>query len=167
MAVRSWFWLAAMKVNFNIDPGLVRGLSGKEEEQQGVKQKKRGPPMLQSAGHHGITRVHKAAMDAVRKDAELRYSLACANTIGSLLLKREADEVPKVNAFAEDLLKEYQHASKPVPCEVEREACEKCYGAGDVLKCASMVDAYGKCAQEAWRKAYAPGSSPVASQGAV
>lgn len=155
-----------MKVNFNIDPGLLRGLSGKEEEKSS-KQKKRASPVLQSHGHHGLTRVQKAAMDAVRKDAELRYSLACANKVGDLLLKREAEEVPKVNAFAEDLLKEYRHPTKPVPCEAEREACEKCYGAGDVLKCASMVDAYGRCAQEAWRKAYAPGPSPVASQGTV
>lgn len=141
-----------MKVNFRLDPDLIKGLSDGYTEKPRVETKRSVAPLGPGKAPHGFSRVQKAALDSVRKDAELRYALASTNKVGDLLVKREAEEVPKVKAFAEELRQKYPTKGMSIPCQTEMEACLECYEGGDVTKCGPVVDAYGNCAADAWKQ---------------
>ncbi|GMH37297.1 hypothetical protein BSKO_05170 [Bryopsis sp. KO-2023] len=144
------------KVEFTISPGLLRRLASKDEEKKAPSAPLRPPPLPSRS----VSRLPRSAMDAIRKDLELRNALVGANKVGDLLLKREEAEVDKVNAYAQEMIDQgYQVRERPVPCEAEREACSKCYEGGDVFGCRGAVDAYAKCAGEAWRVAQMETSS--------
>lgn len=142
-----------MKINFRVDPGLIRDLSEGCVEKQSVQVKKPVAQLGPGKARHGLNRIQKAALESVRKDAEMQYALATAKKVGDLLVKRETEEVANVKAFAEELRGKYPTEGAAVPCQTEMEACVNCYEGGDVTKCGEVVDAYGACAADAWKEA--------------
>eukprot|EP00898_Chlorokybus_atmophyticus_P000395 jgi/Chlat1/1356/Chrsp119S01788 len=83
---------------------------------------------------------------------EVQQALAHSARVGDLLLKREEEELAKVDTFAKELHeKEYVAPMRPTPCEAERETCVKCYKEHpeDPLRCGAAVKAFSACARKA------------------
>lgn len=71
---------------------------------------------------------------------------------GSLLLKREGEEVERVRGLMDEIQGEHaRNASVEIPCKTEREACTQCYAKHreDTLACAEAVRRYVQCAHQA------------------
>ncbi|KIZ06621.1 hypothetical protein MNEG_1323 [Monoraphidium neglectum] len=130
---------------------LLEKLAGiKREEPQQQRRPQRGP---QGAGL-GRLPLTPPDMTAFSLDPELRGALAASRRVGSLLLKAEEQEMEKVAAAADDLIRrEYSTPAREVPCQRERDACINCYQhhKQDAWACAEMVDAYASCASAAYQ----------------
>lgn len=88
-----------------------------------------------------------------RQDRGLAQAVERSRRVGSLLLKREDEELAKVGALAEELLaKEYQAPSRPLPCQEQAAECLRCYTehTSDTLLCADAVRAYSDCSRQAF-----------------
>eukprot|EP00240_Pyramimonas_obovata_P006507 CAMPEP_0118936314 /NCGR_PEP_ID=MMETSP1169-20130426/17994_1 /TAXON_ID=36882 /ORGANISM="Pyramimonas obovata, Strain CCMP722" /LENGTH=169 /DNA_ID=CAMNT_0006879513 /DNA_START=257 /DNA_END=766 /DNA_ORIENTATION=+ len=84
----------------------------------------------------------------------LRKKLQYSKKVGSLLIKHEDEELPKVQQQVKDLLdKQYQAPMRAPPCAMEKGACLACYQQfpNDPLRCAAAVAAFSKCAKQAYQ----------------
>lgn len=82
----------------------------------------------------------------------LRQAVERSQRFGSLLLKREGEEVERVREWIDEIQGEHaRNASMEVPCKVERDSCTKCYKehSEDTLACAETVRLYVQCAHRA------------------
>ena len=87
------------------------------------------------------------------QDRSLVRAIERSRRVGSLLLKREDEELAAVGALADELLaQEYQAPARPPPCQEQAAECLHCYTehAGDTLKCAAAVHAYSDCTHKAY-----------------
>eukprot|EP00775_Hariotina_reticulata_P001321 gene1321-1665_t len=84
-------------------------------------------------------------------DRSLQQAIQSSRRVGELLLKSEEQEVAAVQQRAQELVQQYSTNTRPEPCTSEKLSALGCYQQHpqDVLKCASLVDAYAACAAHA------------------
>lgn len=98
--------------------------------------------------HKRVSKADREALALLHEREEIRESLLRSRRIGSLLLKREEEELSKINTQIKELT---QHPAMQPPCRdichQQRAAVEKCCQdhPGSVLQCASLIDAYANC----------------------
>lgn len=96
--------------------------------------------------------ISSEAQRLMHQDAQLGRMLSVAREVNGLLLRHEAEEVKRVKAHADKLVKQYSVKPKPVPCAQERQACTKCFqeNAQDASRCEAVAKAYSACALGAY-----------------
>ena len=125
-------------VTIKISKGLAEQLAGVPKE-RGAKDKRSQAPR---------SKENQETLAFLKESEEIRGALRRSRKVGKLLLKREDEELEKINAQADELgqLPTMKDPSSDA-CRLDREAVAACceQHADGVLGCVSLIDAYAAC----------------------
>eukprot|EP01024_Parvocaulis_polyphysoides_P044217 TRINITY_DN40673_c0_g1_i2.p1 TRINITY_DN40673_c0_g1~~TRINITY_DN40673_c0_g1_i2.p1 ORF type:complete len:117 (-),score=4.72 TRINITY_DN40673_c0_g1_i2:118-468(-) len=68
---------------------------------------------------------------------------------GNYLLKREVEDLEKIELMADDMIKRYTRSYSQIPCKVEEQELAKCLRdfQKDPLQCSPIIQSYKKCGE--------------------
>ena len=130
-------------VTISVSRGLLEQLSGAKKPTDEDKKKQTSPRPKRD----------RETLAHVKENEKIRAALVRSRKFNKLLLKREDEELKKVDALAQELV---QHKAMQLPsrdaCHEQREAVEACCQAHPMGlgECGSLIDAYATCANRSF-----------------
>ena len=130
-------------VTISVSRALLEQLSGVKKPAAEEKKKSTGPR----------TKWDRDTVSYVKENEKIRAALNRSRKLNKLLLKREDEELKKIDALAQELL---QHKAMQPPsrdaCHDHREAVEACCQAHPtgLGECGTLIDAYATCANRSF-----------------
>lgn len=97
-----------------------------------------------------LTKDEQETLALMKEDEEIRSALYRTKRVGKLLLKREDEELAKLEELVQDLIQApgLNPTLAPDPCKESRQACEECCNQTSpesVLKCETQIENYTQC----------------------
>eukprot|EP01024_Parvocaulis_polyphysoides_P044216 TRINITY_DN40673_c0_g1_i1.p1 TRINITY_DN40673_c0_g1~~TRINITY_DN40673_c0_g1_i1.p1 ORF type:complete len:139 (-),score=9.98 TRINITY_DN40673_c0_g1_i1:118-534(-) len=135
-----------MKFSVNVHEDLVLQLARKQRPQSsGNEQVKQLIRESQSGGPSELSGID----ELVAQDKELIQALYVRDKVGNYLLKREVEDLEKIELMADDMIKRYTRSYSQIPCKVEEQELAKCLRdfQKDPLQCSPIIQSYKKCGE--------------------
>lgn len=97
-----------------------------------------------------LTKREQETLALMKEDDEIRSALIRTKRVGKLLLKREDEELAKLDDLVQELIQApgLNPTLAPDPCKESRQACEECCNQttqDSVLKCKTQIENYTQC----------------------